>query len=359
MDKFTVKGSQYEQPLLEFSGACAGCGETPYMKPQLFGERMVVSNATGCTQAWGFSVPSYPYTTKPNGRDQELKAALSAWLEGFESKDRTIELSDAVIAALNNTAETGERIEAVRGAQDQLVKKSMWMYGGDGWAYDIGYGGLDHVLASGEDVNILVVDTEVYSNTGGQSSKATPFGAVAQFAAAGKRTEKKDLGMLATQYQNVYVASVALGADPAQYIKALREAEAHDGPSLIVAYAPCINHGIVKGMAWAQEEAKLAVKSGYWVLYRYDPKLKAQGKNPFTLDFKEPKYDLREFFMGEVRFNSLQRTFPEAAEALLAEARNQCRNRWARYTHLAAQDYSRLLDVLEDYPIQEPPASTK
>ena len=241
---------------------------------------MVVSNATGCTQAWGFSVPSYPYTTKPNGRDQELKAALSAWLEGFESKDRTIELSDAVIAALNNTSETGERIEAVRGAQDQLVKKSMWMYGGDGWDYDIGCGGLDHVLASGEDVNILVVDTEVYSNTGGQSSKATPFGAVAQFAAAGKRTEKKDLGMLATQYQNVYVASVALGADPAQYIKALREAEAHDGPSLIVAYAPCINHGIVKGMAWAQEESKLAVKSCYWVLYRYNPQAENAGQKP-------------------------------------------------------------------------------
>ena len=398
MDKFTVKGSQYEQPLLEFSGACAGCGETPYMKllTQLFGQRMVVANATGCTQAWGFSVPSYPYTTKPSGRgpalsnslfennaeyslgmvlsvrqqrlrlksevqalleetrDESLKAALAGWLTGFEDKDRTIALSDAVIAALNSTAETGERIEAVRRARDQLVKKSMWMYGGDGWAYDIGYGGLDHVLASGEDVNILVVDTEVYSNTGGQSSKATPFGAVAQFAAAGKRTEKKDLGMLAAQYQNVYVASVALGADPAQYIKALREAEAHDGPSLIIAYAPCINHGIVKGMAWAQEEAKLAVKSGYWVLYRYDPKLKVEGKNPFTLDFKEPKYDLREFFMGEVRFNSLQRTFPEAAEALLAEARNQCRNRWARYTHLASQDYSRLLDVLEDYPIAEP-----
>ncbi len=395
MNKFTVKGSQYEQPLLEFSGACAGCGETPYMKllTQLFGERMVVANATGCTQAWGFSVPSYPYTTKPNGRgpalsnslfennaeyslgmvlsvrqqrlrlqrevrelleetkDESLKAALSAWLEGFEDNERTIALSDAVMDALRSTAETGERVEAVRKAQDQLVKKSMWMYGGDGWAYDIGYGGLDHVLASGEDVNILVVDTEVYSNTGGQSSKATPFGAVAQFAAAGKRTEKKDLGMLATQYQNVYVASVALGADPAQYIKALREAEAHDGPSLIVAYAPCINHGIVKGMAWAQEEAKLAVRSGYWVLYRYDPKRKLEGKNPFMLDFQEPRYDLREFFMGEVRFNSLQRTFPEAAEALLVEARNQCRNRWARYTHLASQDYSRLLDVLEDYPI--------
>ncbi|MDO4316419.1 MAG: pyruvate:ferredoxin (flavodoxin) oxidoreductase, partial [Oscillospiraceae bacterium] len=396
MNKFTVKGSQYEQPLLEFSGACAGCGETPYMKllTQLFGERMVVANATGCTQAWGFSVPSYPYTTRPNGRgpalsnslfennaeyslgmvlsirqqrlrlaqevrelaaetkDEGLKAALTAWLEGFEDKERTIELSDAVIDALKNCPETGELIEKVRGAQDQLVKKSMWMYGGDGWAYDIGYGGLDHVLASGEDVNILVVDTEVYSNTGGQSSKATPLGAVAQFAASGKKTAKKDLGMLATQYQNVYVASVALGADPAQYIKALREAEAHDGPSLIVAYAPCINHGIVKGMAFAQEESKLAVKSGYWVLYRYDPKLRLEGKNPFILDFKDPKYDLREFLMGEVRFNSLQRTFPEKAEALLTEARMYCRERWARYTHLANQDYSHLFDVLDNYPIQ-------
>ena len=395
MSKFTVKGSQYEQPLLEFSGACAGCGETPYMKllTQLFGERMVVANATGCTQAWGFSVPSYPYTTKPNGRgpalsnslfennaeyslgmvlsirqqrlrlaqevqellaethDEKLRTALQAWLDGFEDKERTIELSDAVIEALKDCPETGELIDKVRGAQDQLVKKSMWMYGGDGWAYDIGYGGLDHVLASGEDVNILVVDTEVYSNTGGQSSKATPLGAVAQFAASGKKTAKKDLGMLATQYQNVYVASVALGADPAQYIKALKEAEAHDGPSLIVAYAPCINHGIVKGMAYAQEESKLAVKSGYWVLYRYDPKLRLEGKNPFMLDFKDPKYDLREFLMGEVRFNSLQRTFPEKAEALLSEARAYCRDRWARYAHLANQDYSHMLDVLEDYPI--------
>ena len=395
MSTFTVKGSQYEQPLLEFSGACAGCGETPYMKllTQLFGERMVVANATGCTQAWGFSVPSYPYTTKPNGRgpalsnslfennaeyslgmvlsirqqrlrlaqevqellaethDEKLRTALQAWLDGFEDKERTIELSDAVIEALKDCPETGELIDKVRGAQDQLVKKSMWMYGGDGWAYDIGYGGLDHVLASGEDVNILVVDTEVYSNTGGQSSKATPLGAVAQFAASGKKTAKKDLGMLATQYQNVYVASVALGADPAQYIKALKEAEAHDGPSLIVAYAPCINHGIVKGMAYAQEESKLAVKSGYWVLYRYDPKLRLEGKNPFMLDFKDPKYDLREFLMGEVRFNSLQRTFPEKAEALLSEARAYCRDRWARYAHLANQDYSHMLDVLEDYPI--------
>ncbi len=400
MNKFTVKGSQFEQPLLEFSGACAGCGETPYMKmmTQLFGERMVVANATGCTQAWGFSMPSYPYTTKPNGRgpalsnslfennaeyslgmvlsvrqqrlrlakevtklmaetkDEKLKTALKAWLDGFEDKEHTLELSDAVIDALKACPETGGVIDAVRSAQDQLVKKSMWMYGGDGWAYDIGYGGLDHVLASGEDVNILVVDTEVYSNTGGQASKATPYGAVAQFAAAGKRTGKKDLGMLATQYQNVYVASVAIGADPAQFIRALQEAEAHNGPSLIVAYAPCINHGIVKGMAYSQEEAKLAVKSGYWVLYRYIPELKVQGKNPFVLDFKEPKYDLREFFMGEVRFNSLLRTFPDQAEALLVEARSQIRDRWARYNHLATQDYSHMLDVLKDYPIEPPKA---
>jgi len=395
MGKFTVKGSQFEQPLLEFSGACAGCGETPYMKlmTQLFGERMVVANATGCTQAWGFSVPSFPYTTKPNGRgpalsnslfennaeyslgmvlstrqqrlrlaqdirelvgetkDAALRQALLAWLEGIDDKERTIELSDAVIEALKNCQETGELIEKVRRAQDQLVKKSMWMYGGDGWAYDIGYGGLDHVLATGEDVNILVVDTEVYSNTGGQSSKATPLGAVAQFAAAGKRTGKKDLGMLATQYQNVYVASVALGADPSQTIRALKEAEAHNGPSLIVAYAPCINHGIVKGMAYAQEEARLAVKSGYWVLYRHDPKLRLEGKNPFVLDFKDPKYDLREYLMGEVRFNSLLRTFPEQAEALLSEARTLCRDRWARYYHLANQDYSHMQDILNDYPI--------
>ena len=400
MNKFTVKGSQFEQPLLEFSGACAGCGETPYMKmmTQLFGDRMIVANATGCTQAWGFSVPSYPYTTKPNGRgpalsnslfennaeyslgmvlsvrqqrlrlaqnvrdliaqtkDEPLRQALLAWLEGFDDKEHTLSLSDGVIDALKNCGETDDLIEKVRRNQDQLVKKSMWMYGGDGWAYDIGYGGLDHVLASGEDVNILVVDTEVYSNTGGQSSKATPLGAVAQFAASGKKTGKKDLGMLATQYQNVYVASVAIGADPAQFVKALKEAEAHNGPSLIVAYAPCINHGIVKGMAYAQEESKLAVRSGYWVLYRYDPKLRLEGKNPFILDFKDPKGDLREFLMGEVRFNSLLRTFPDQAEALLSEARIQCRDRWARYYHMANQDYSHMLDVLEDYPIQ--PAST-
>ncbi len=393
----TVKGSQFRLPLLEFPGACAGCGQTPYAKliTQLYGDKAYWVNAIGCSMAWSAAMPSFPYTKNPEGKGPSyvcslfenqaecglgmaigvrqrrqkvrlqaeelleltagsgLAAAIQNWLDHFDELRGCDGPSKALEEELQGAELAGEMLRH----RDHFTKKVLWMYGGDGWAYDIGYGGLDHVLASGEDVNILVVDTEVYSNTGGQSSKATPFGAVAQFAAAGKRTEKKDLGMLATQYQNVYVASVALGADPAQYIRALREAEAHDGPSLIVAYAPCINHGIVKGMAWAQEEAKLAVRSGYWVLYRYDPKLKLEGKNPFILDFKDPKYDLREFFMGEVRFNSLQRTFPEAAEALLAEARTQCRNRWARYTHLAAQDYSRLLDVLEDYPIQGGPES--
>ena len=227
------------------------------------------------------------------------------------------------------------------------------MYGGDGWAYDIGYGGLDHVLATGEDVNVLIVDTEVYSNTGGQSSKATPLGAVAQFAASGKKTGKKDLGMLFAQYQNVYVASVALGADPAQYIKALKEAESYDGPSVIIAYAPCINHGIVKGMAYAQEEARRAVRCGYWVLYRWDPRRIEKGENPFLLDFTDPKEDLREFLLGEVRYNSLMRTFPDQAEALLTAARTRARDRWARYNHLANQDYSHMKDVLKNYPIPD------
>ena len=379
MDKFSVKGSQFEQPLLEFSGACAGCGETPYMKlmTQLFGDKMIVANATGCTQAWGFSVPSYPYTTKPNGRgpalsnslfennaeyslgmalsvqqqrerfardvaenletltDERLKATLQAWLDGVQDKVNTVTLSDAVIEALKATKESGAFIDELRAEQDQLVKKSMWMYGGDGWAYDIGYGGLDHVLASGVDVNIVVVDTEVYSNTGGQASKATQIGAVAQFAVSGKKTVKKDLGMLAMQYPNVYVASVALGANPAQYIMALKEAEAHNGPSIIIAYAPCINHGIVKGMAYAQEESKHAVKSGYWPLYRYDPRRIADGKNPFMLDSQKPQEDLREFLMGEVRFASLQRTFPEQAEKLLHEAEAQCARKWEQYAGLA------------------------
>ena len=379
MDKFSVKGSQFEQPLLEFSGACAGCGETAYMKllTQLYGDRMIVANATGCTQAWGFSTPSFPYTTNSRGHgpalsnslfennaeyslgmclsmqqqrsrlaenaralaaetaDGELKQALEAWLEGFDDDKNARELADAVIAAVGNTAESGELVDYIKENEEHLVRKSMWMYGGDGWAYDIGYGGLDHVLASGVDVNILVVDTEVYSNTGGQASKATPVGAVAQFAASGKKTAKKDLGMLAAEYGNVYVASIALGANPAQAITAIREAEEHRGPSIIIAYAPCINHGIVKGMAYSQAEAKLAVESGYWFLFRYKPELKAEGKNPFILDSKAPGKPLEDFLMGEVRYAALRRTFPEQAEALLDAAKADSAARYQKYLALS------------------------
>ena len=379
MDKFSVKGSQFEQPLLEFSGACAGCGETAYMKllTQLYGDRMIVANATGCTQAWGFSTPSFPYTTNSRGHgpalsnslfennaeyslgmclsmqqqrsrlaenaralaaetaDGELKQALEAWLEGFDDDKNARELADAVIAAVGNTSESGEPVDYIKENEEHLVRKSMWMYGGDGWAYDIGYGGLDHVLASGVDVNILVVDTEVYSNTGGQASKATPVGAVAQFAASGKKTAKKDLGMLAAEYGNVYVASIALGANPAQAITAIREAEEHRGPSIIIAYAPCINHGIVKGMAYSQAEAKLAVESGYWFLFRYKPELKAEGKNPFILDSKAPGKPLEDFLMGEVRYAALRRTFPEQAEALLDAAKADSAARYQKYLALS------------------------
>ena len=379
MDKFSVKGSQYEQPLLEFSGACAGCGETAYMKlmTQLYGDRMIVANATGCTQAWGFSTPSFPYTTNSRGHgpalsnslfennaeyslgmclsmqqqrtrlaenartlagqtgDEALRDALNAWLEGFDDDKNARALADNVIDAIEKTGETGELVDYIRDNEEHLVRKSMWMYGCDGWAYDIGYGGLDHVLASGIDVNILVVDTEVYSNTGGQASKATPIGAVAQFAASGKKTVKKDLAMLAAEYGNVYVASVALGANPAQTITAIREAEEHHGPSLIVAYAPCINHGIVKGMGYSQAEAKLAVDSGYWFLFRYKPELKEEGKNPFILDSKAPSVPLDDFLMGEVRYASLKRTFPDQADALMEAARKNSAERYNKYLQLS------------------------
>ncbi len=379
MDKFSVKGSQYEQPLLEFSGACAGCGETAYMKlmTQLYGDRMIVANATGCTQAWGFSTPSFPYTTNSRGHgpalsnslfennaeyslgmclsmqqqrarlaenaralagqtgDEALRTALNAWIEGFDDDKNARALADNVIDAIEKTGETGELVDYIRDNEEHLVRKSMWMYGGDGWAYDIGYGGLDHVLASGIDVNILVVDTEVYSNTGGQASKATPIGAVAQFAASGKKTVKKDLAMLAAEYGNVYVASVALGANPAQTITAIREAEEHHGPSLIVAYAPCINHGIVKGMGYSQAEAKLAVDSGYWFLFRYKPELKEEGKNPFILDSKAPSVPLDDFLMGEVRYASLKRTFPDQADALMEAARKNSAERYNKYLELS------------------------
>ncbi|MDY3868503.1 MAG: pyruvate:ferredoxin (flavodoxin) oxidoreductase [Pyramidobacter sp.] len=384
MDKFSVKGSQFEQPLLEFSGACAGCGETPYMKvmTQLFGDRMYVANATGCTQAWGAACPCVPYTVNSRGHgpafsnslfennaefslgmclaveqqrerlamhvdelleqtgDAALKKALEDWKAHYNQGEGSRVYSDAVETAAANAKANGEThpaLDYVLDNAEHLVKKSMWMYGGDGWAYDIGYGGLDHVLASGANVNVLVVDTEVYSNTGGQSSKATPVAAVAQFAASGKKTGKKDLGMMAMSYGHVYVAQVALGADPAHLIKVLKEAESYDGPSLIIAYAPCINHGIVKGMSYAQPESKLAVASGYWHLYRYDPRRAEKGENPFTLDSKAPTVPLRDFLMGEVRYAALERTFPEQAQKLLTLAEEQAKARYQRYCALAGR----------------------
>ena len=381
MDKFSIKGSQFERPLYEFNGACAGCGEAPYMKlmTQLFGERMYIADATGCTYVVGSSVPSYPYAKNAKGygpapsnslfennaeyslgmclsveqmrkqakvhaeaavastADEALKAALSAWLEKGDEPSLTREVTEAAKEALANTADNSADVQWLAKRTDALVKKTMWMYGGDGWAYDIGYGGLDHVLASGVDVNILVVDTEVYSNTGGQASKATPIGAVAQFANAGKKTAKKDLGLIAAQYDNVYVAKVAMGANPAQLITALKEAEKHYGPSLIIAYAPCINHGLVNGMGKTQMEEKMAVECGYWPLYRYIPENIAEGKNPFVLDSKEPNGKLREFMMGETRFAALTRTFPETAEILFAEAEEQCAARYAKYKAMAGK----------------------
>ena len=384
MDKYSVKGSQFEQPLLEFSGACAGCGETAYAKlmTQLYGDRMYLANATGCTQAWGAAAPCVPYTTNKDGwgpawsnslfennaefslgmvlaveqqrervtmtlkellalvDDATFKAAADVWLENYDDGHRSKADTLALLAALDKLSVSGEAAELkafIQQNKEHLTKKSMWMYGGDGWAYDIGYGGLDHVLASGADVNVLVVDTELYSSTGGQSSKATPIGSVVQFAAGGKPTVKKDLGMLAMSYGYIYVAQVSLGANPAQLIKAMKEAEAYKGPSLIIAYAPCINHGISKGMANASLESKLAVDAGYWFLYRYNPDLKKQGKNPFILDSKEPTLDYNEFIMGEVRYSSLVRTFPETAEVLLKEAAEQAKEKYQTYKKLAEQ----------------------
>jgi len=384
LDKFSVKGSQFEQPLLEFSGACAGCGETPYMKlmTQLYGDRMYVANATGCTQAWGAAAPCFPYTVNEEGhgpawsnslfennaefslgmclsvkqqrqrlamkleelltttQDETLKAAIHQWLEQVNEGAQSKAISKALVKALESANLVGEEValkEYVLNNKEHLVKKSLWMYGGDGWAYDIGYGGLDHVLASGEDVNILVVDTEVYSNTGGQSSKATPIGAVAQFAASGKKFHKKDLGMLAVTYGSVYVAQVAMGANQSQLIKALQEAEAFKGPSLVIAYAPCISHGLTKGMGCTQLESKNAVEAGYWHLYRYNPDLKEAGKNPFILDSKEPKASFRDFLMGEVRYSSLLRSFPEEAEKLFSAAEKAAVEKYEAYKELAAK----------------------
>ena len=369
----TVKGSQFKQPLLEFSGACAGCGETPYARlvTQLFGERMFIANATGCSSIWGGSMPSTPYTVAKSGRgpawsnslfednaefgygmmlaqktlrnrlkgqveelasttsDEDVKSAIARYLETYENGRENSGATSALVRALEACGcEAGKDILKNK---EFLSKKSQWIFGGDGWAYDIGFGGLDHVLASGEDVNILVFDTEVYSNTGGQSSKSTPTGAIAQFAAAGKEVKKKDLAQIAMSYGYVYVAQISMGADYNQTVKALVEAESYNGPSLIIAYSPCINHGIRGGLTKAQTVEKNAVLSGYWNNFRYNPSLIAEGKNPFTVDSKEPTESYKEFLKNEVRYSSLIRQNPERAEMLFDKAEKDAKN---KYEHL-------------------------
>lgn len=379
----TVKGSQFRKPLFEFSGACAGCGETPYVKlvSQLFGDRMVVANATGCSSIYGGSAPSNPYTVNEKGhgpawanslfednaefgfgmnlaitqrRDRltdlikqalesnivtGLKEAFNEWLDGKDDAVASRKAGDKIKGLIDAEAKkaSGEIktiLDEIAGMKDLYTKKSVWIFGGDGWAYDIGYGGLDHVLASGADVNVLVLDTEVYSNTGGQSSKSTPTGAIAKFAAAGKNVKKKDLGLMAMAYGYVYVATVSMGANKNQLLKAVLEAEKYKGPSLIIAYAPCINHGI--NMGKSQEEAKLAVEAGYWPLYRYNPDLALEGKNPFALESKDPTFGYRDFIMREVRYASLAKLFPDAAENLYTKAEKDAKARQEMYKRMAA-----------------------
>lgn len=382
IDKYAnIKNSQFAQPLFEFSGACAGCGETPYIKTitQLFGERMLVANATGCSSIYGGSAPATPYcknnrsgkgvawanslfednaefglgmaTATRKLRDRielimkdaianckccgdELKKLFQTWIDNREDGNKTAELADKIVAGCEACG--CDKCMQILDLKDHLVKKSQWIFGGDGWAYDIGFGGLDHVLASGEDVNVLVLDTEVYSNTGGQSSKATPAGAVAKFAASGKKVRKKDLGMIAKSYGYVYVAQVAMGSSQAQYFKAIKEAEAYPGPSLIICYAPCINHGIKVGMGRTQHEEKLAVDCGYWHLWRFNPAEEEAGQNGFHLDSKEPDWSkFQNFIMGEVRYNSLLKTFPEEAKELFAKTEQFAKLRYEGYKKLS------------------------
>ncbi len=383
LNKATLKGSQFEQPLFEFSGACPGCGETPYAKliTQLYGDRMYIANATGCSSIWGGSAPSTPYTKNHKGQgpawanslfednaefglgmaisvnkqretlkekaevllnstsNQDLKTALTNWIEDIQDGEKSKVSSSELVNILTSLSSSKDSQDFTQEAEyilqnkNILVKKSQWIFGGDGWAYDIGYGGLDHVLASGEDVNVFVFDTEIYSNTGGQASKATPTAAIAKFAASGKRIRKKDLGMMAMSYGYVYVAQVSLGADKNQVLKAITEAEKYDGPSLIIAYAPCISHGI--NMTYSLNEAKKAVDCGYWQLYRYNPLLELAGKNPFILDSKEPKESFKDFLRGEVRYASLQRAFPEVAEQLFDHCESDAKRRLEGYKNLA------------------------
>ncbi len=374
----TVKGSQFKTPLMEFSGACAGCGETPYAKlvTQLFGDRMFIANATGCSSIWGGSAPATPYTVNKEGKGPawsnslfednaefgfgmatasgqmrirvkalaenvlgstdlpSVKTAVENWLAAFSdaegSKAAGKALEDTLSEALKASGNLAARplIEELYASRDQFVKPSVWIFGGDGWAYDIGYGGLDHVIASGENVNIFVFDTEVYSNTGGQASKATPTGAVAQFAAAGKTVKKKDMAQIAMSYGYVYVAQVAMGANYQQTLKAIIEAESYDGPSIIIAYAPCINHGARVGMGKSMTESKNAVEAGYWNLLRFDPRLSAEGKNPLSIDSKAPTASYNDSIMGEVRYSSLTLSFPERAKELFAAAEKNAKERY-------------------------------
>ncbi len=383
----TVKGSQFAQPLFEFSGACAGCGETPYIKAvtQLYGDRMMIANATGCSSIWGGSAPSTPYTKNAEGKgpawanslfednaeygygmnlgvkairaamvdkfealvamnvDPAVTAAFTEWLETRDDAEGSKASSAKVLEVLANNnvtdAAAKEILTYAFNQKDYLVKRSVWILGGDGWAYDIGFGGLDHVIASGENVNILVFDTEVYSNTGGQASKATPVGAIAKFASSGMKVKKKDLGMIATTYGYVYVAQVAMGANQNQFLKVIQEAESYDGPSLIIAYAPCINHGIRTGMGTTQRRTKEAVESGYWHLWRFDPRVKEEGKNPFFLDSKAPTASFREFLLGETRYTTLQKQFPEAAEALFSLAEEQAKDRYNGYVRMTKMEF--------------------
>ncbi len=382
MPKSSFKGSQFAQPLFEFSGACAGCGETPYIKlvTQLYGDRMLVANATGCSSIWGGSAPTTPYCKNSEGKgpawanslfednaeygygmaigvkairsrmkDQakklldmdvsdDMKAAFTSWLDAGEEPKASKEATLQILKVLEDSKQTGEvqeLIEYFKVHKDYLIPKSVWIVGGDGWAYDIGYGGLDHVLATGENVNVLVFDTEVYSNTGGQASKATPAGAVAKFAASGMKIKKKDLGMISATYGYVYVAQVSMGANKTQLMKVLQEAESYDGPSLIICYSPCIAHGIKTGMGTTQNRMKLAVDSGYWHLWKYDPRRKEVGKNPFVLESKPPTMPFRDFLMGETRYTTLVQEFPEEAERLFAEAEQDAKERYESYLRMA------------------------
>ena len=377
------KNSQFAQPLFEFSGACGGCGETPYVKliTQLFGDHMVVANATGCSSIYGGSFPTTPYTSNKEGhgpawanslfednaefgfgmvaasvalRDQiathmeealqgcaegRVKELFELWLANREDYKVTREVANELVPLLEE--KDCDHAKAILGLKDHLVKRSQWILGGDGWAYDIGYGGLDHVIANNEDVNILVLDTEVYSNTGGQSSKSSPTASIAKFTAAGKNGKKKDLAAIAMSYGHVYVAYVAHGASQAQLLKAMREAESYHGPSIVIAYSPCINHGLRRGMGKSQEQAKLAVECGYWTLLRYDPRLALENKNPLQVDSKEPDWDkYDEYLMSETRYAQLKNINPAAAEELLAKNKAEAQRRYKSYQRLLTMDYS-------------------